>query len=248
MLSSGDAVQDLGGCDQLEIAACLLKPVTRSELLEATLAALGVAGSERGPAAGHAPPPPVNLPPLAILVAEDNVMNQKLLIEMLSQQGHAVTIAADGRETLARLAEGDFDMVLMDVQMPNMDGFEAAGIIRRREQGTGKRIPIVAVTAHAMKDDRRRCIEAGMDEYVSKPIRPQALRAAIEQALRVSGKGARPEGVAPPTASKTPCGPKTVEAEPVLPCESASSEPAPRRARPLTGTRPWISSKGTGRS
>jgi signal transduction histidine kinase/CheY-like chemotaxis protein len=117
--------------------------------------------------------------PLSILVAEDNEDGQKLIAAMLRRMGHAWSIASDGQEALDMLERGAFDLVLMDIQMPGMDGIEATTEIRRREARTGKRTPIVALTAHAMKGDRERCLAAGMDAYVSKPIRADELASTI---------------------------------------------------------------------
>jgi CheY-like chemotaxis protein len=112
---------------------------------------------------------------LRILLAEDNAVNQKLAVRILEKHGHRVTVAANGREALEALVRDQFDAILMDVQMPEMNGLEAAAAIRRNERGTGRHIPIVAMTAHAMKGDREQCLQSGMDDYLSKPIRPQEL-------------------------------------------------------------------------
>jgi len=120
--------------------------------------------------------------PLArILVAEDNLVNQRVAAGLLSKRGHAVTVVSNGREALAALQHGGFDLVLMDVQMPDMDGFEATAAIREWERASGSRIRIVAMTAHAMTGDRERCLAAGMDGYLAKPIDQRALYAAVEQ-------------------------------------------------------------------
>jgi len=108
---------------------------------------------------------------LRILLAEDNAINQKIACHVLEKQGHHVTVAADGRQALSALDQAHFDVVLMDVQMPEMDGFETTGAIRARERGTGVHLPIIAMTAHAMKGDRERCIASGMDSYISKPLK-----------------------------------------------------------------------------
>jgi CheY-like chemotaxis protein len=118
---------------------------------------------------------------LRILLAEDNAINVKLAVRLLEKHGHAVTVANDGVEAVAAVKEGEFDVVLMDVQMPNMSGLEAAAAIRILERGTGKHIPIVAMTAHAMKGDDTRCLEAGMDGYISKPIQPDHMMDVIAQ-------------------------------------------------------------------
>jgi signal transduction histidine kinase/DNA-binding response OmpR family regulator len=123
--------------------------------------------------------PDTDGPGLAVLLVEDNPVNQKLASTLLSRMGHRVTLASDGREALGCLAQGDFDLVLMDVQMPGMDGLEATAHIRRQEQGGGRRLPIIALTAHALKGDRERILAAGMDEYLTKPIDSAALRQAI---------------------------------------------------------------------
>ena len=123
------------------------------------------------------------LPPLNVLLAEDAVVNQKLIIGLMEKHGHSVTVAADGKEAIAALAEGEFDVVLMDVEMPEMDGLEATAVIRVKERQTGNHVPIIAMTAHAMKGDRQRCLEAGMDGYVSKPIRARQLFDALRSVL-----------------------------------------------------------------
>jgi signal transduction histidine kinase/CheY-like chemotaxis protein/HPt (histidine-containing phosphotransfer) domain-containing protein len=143
-----------------------------------------------------------NLPtrPLRILLAEDNPVNQRLTVLFLEKQGYTVTVAANGKAALEALerpagsAAGPFDLVLMDVQMPEMDGLEATRILRRREEGTGRRLPVIALTAHAMKGDRERCLAAGMDAYVGKPIREKDLRKAIAALIPAAN------GEAPPPA------------------------------------------------
>ncbi|MGL4555331.1 MAG: ATP-binding protein, partial [Gemmataceae bacterium] len=132
-----------------------------------------------------ASPPPAEPPapatrPLRLLLAEDNPVNQRLAKALLEKQGHAVTLACDGRQALAALEAGEFDAALFDVQMPEMDGLTAVGELRRREAGTGRRLPVLALTAHAMKGDRERCLEAGMDGYLTKPIRSDEVRQALE--------------------------------------------------------------------
>ena len=118
---------------------------------------------------------------LRILLAEDNAINQKIACHVLEKQGHHVTVAADGRQALSALDQARFDVVLMDVQMPEMDGFETTGAIRARERGTGVHLPIIAMTAHAMQGDRERCIAAGMDSYISKPLGIKELIEMLEK-------------------------------------------------------------------
>jgi CheY-like chemotaxis protein/HPt (histidine-containing phosphotransfer) domain-containing protein len=119
---------------------------------------------------------------LRILLAEDNPVNQKLALKLLEKQGHRVQVAATGKEALAALERERFDLVVMDVQMPEMDGLEATRAIRERERVTGDHVPVIAMTAHAMSGDRDRCLEAGMDAYVAKPIQKKELLATIRKA------------------------------------------------------------------
>jgi CheY-like chemotaxis protein len=121
-------------------------------------------------------------PSLRVLLVEDNPVNQQFALRVLQKQGHSVVVAGNGKEALSALAEGRFDVVLMDVQMPEMDGLQATAAIRARERGTGRRIPIVALTAQAMDGDRERCLAAGMDAYVAKPVRGTQLVRAVAAA------------------------------------------------------------------
>ena len=121
-----------------------------------------------------------------ILLAEDNLVNQKLALRLLEKRGFDVTVVGDGRAALVALEANSFDAILMDVQMPEMDGFEATAAIRAKEKSTGAHIPIIAMTAHALKGDQERCLEAGMDAYVSKPIRTAELFKIITDQLRAS--------------------------------------------------------------
>ena len=123
------------------------------------------------------------LRPLRVLLAEDSLVNQKLVVTLLEREGHAVTVVGNGREALAALESRKFDLVLMDVQMPEMDGLEATAAIRVRERQSGGHVPIVAMTAHALKGDRERCLESGMDEYIAKPIHARQLLETIERVL-----------------------------------------------------------------
>jgi CheY-like chemotaxis protein len=123
-----------------------------------------------------------------ILLAEDNPVNQRLVERLLRKHGYATTVAGNGVEALSAMERQDFDLVLMDVQMPEMDGFEATRAIRAGEQPRQTHIPIVALTAHAMKGDRERCLECGMDSYVEKPIRSEELLATIDRFLKSSAR------------------------------------------------------------
>jgi two-component system, sensor histidine kinase and response regulator len=121
--------------------------------------------------------------PLRVLLAEDNVVNQRLAARLMEKRGHTVVVVSTGREALSALTQEPFDVVLMDVQMPDMDGLEATTAIRRWEQETRIHVPIIAMTAHTMQGDAERCLAAGMDGYVSKPIKPEDLYAAIDSFL-----------------------------------------------------------------
>ena len=121
-------------------------------------------------------------------MAEDNLINQKLIVRLLEKRGYAVSVAIDGRAALAALANQRFDVVFMDVQMPDMDGFEATAAIRQQEELTGDHVPIVAMTAHALKGDQERCLAAGMDAYVSKPIRQEELYSVIDRMLEARNR------------------------------------------------------------
>jgi two-component system sensor histidine kinase/response regulator len=180
LLTSSDHETN-GRTERLRIAQRLMKPIKQSELFDAIVAALGVSAAEPGTAENE-PIAPASQP-LRILLAEDSVVNQRLAVGLLEKHGHLVTVANNGVEACAWLEREPFDVVLMDVQMPEMDGLAATEAIRSREQRAGGHIPIIAMTAHAMKGDRERCLEAGMDEYVSKPIRQPQLLAALRLVL-----------------------------------------------------------------
>jgi PAS domain S-box-containing protein len=179
MLSSAGNLADSTRCRELGIDYSLMKPVKQSELLDSIVAALSVATADEADAA-TAPGRPVSTTHLHILLAEDGLVNQKVAVSLLEQRGHKVTVANDGREAIAALDSESFDVVLMDVQMPAMDGFEATATIREKEKASGEHIPIIAMTAHAMKGDRERCLQVGMDGYIAKPIRAKDLYETIE--------------------------------------------------------------------
>jgi signal transduction histidine kinase/CheY-like chemotaxis protein len=207
MLSSAGRTADAQWLRQHRVVRCLTKPVKESDLLETIAGALGLAGSAPLADAEPAAEAPSSRP-LKLLLAEDGVINQKVAVHLLEQRGHRVAVVNNGREALAALRSADpvFDAVLMDVQMPEMNGFEATAAIRLEERGTGRRLPIIAMTAHAMKGDRERCLEAGMDAYVSKPVRADALYAAIEGLTGVSGPAAVPEPAFDPVAARSNAG------------------------------------------
>jgi len=179
MLTSSRHRTDAERCRALGVAAYLLKPIRQSELREA----LGRVLSARNHPAAEATTPsvsqetPASVQPLSILVAEDNAVNQRLIVRLLEKRGHSVKLAANGREALQFVEQESFDLVLMDIQMPEMDGLTATCRIRELEftSSTGRHLPIIALTAHAMKGDQERFLAAGMDGYLSKPLHPKEL-------------------------------------------------------------------------
>ena len=187
--SSGSGRDESARCRSLGVGACLTKPVRQSELLDSLMLILSQADDVPSAARhahaveheheGGATPPDV-ADRLRILVVEDHAVNQLMARRMLEGMGHAIVIADNGRKGLEELAAQKFDLVLMDLQMPEMDGFEALRAIRDLEQQGAARTTIIALTAHALKGDRERCLEAGFDGYLPKPIRMEELRRAIE--------------------------------------------------------------------
>ena len=180
MLTSVDRGSNALRYRQHGVAQCMIKPICHTELLAAIQKVMGIAEPAETPEAILHLTPPARLS-LHILVAEDNPVNQKLAVAMLRKMGHQVTLAHNGIEALATWSQARFDMIFMDVQMPEMDGFEATRQIRSRESEQQNHIPIVAMTANAMRGDRERCVASGMDDYISKPISRRSLAEAIER-------------------------------------------------------------------
>jgi two-component system, sensor histidine kinase and response regulator len=183
MLSSAEQMEAERQCRDLEISGYALKPVARSDLLRLLLRTLGsvASNSAEQPAILSA----VAIRPLHILLAEDSVFNQKVAVGMLGLDGHTVTVANNGREAVEAFASQSFDLILMDVQMPEMDGKEATQRIHRQQETRGVRVPIIAMTAHAMAGDREKCLAAGMDDYISKPIGRDELAAVVSRNAKV---------------------------------------------------------------
>ena len=208
MLSATDRQNYPQKCHQLR-APCLEKPVSRSALFHAVAKALGVDGKIASPHASEArgvSPAPNR--PLRVLLAEDTPANQKLVRHVLGNRGHSVEIVGHGRQALERIGEQDFDVVLMDVQMPEMDGFQATAEIRKLNDPKKARLPIIAMTAHAFKGDRDRCLAAGMDSYISKPINGQELIELMERlAGQPAGPQVEPAGQPPLVVSPVEAGP-----------------------------------------
>ncbi|MEQ1824503.1 MAG: PAS domain S-box protein [Pirellula sp.] len=232
MLSSADHQNGVSRCQSIGIQSYLTKPVTPSALFNAIAIALGQHGVKHSSAHKSATLATDRRLPgkdardasvtsdaasasvaasakvatgVRILLAEDNIINQKVILATLGNEGHQVTVAQNGEEAVAAVSTKPFDVVLMDLQMPKLDGVAATAAIREREKKTGHHIPIIAITAHAMQGDRERCLAAGMDEYVSKPVRLEELRQAIKNCMSLSTATTtttRPEFSSQKTASK----------------------------------------------
>jgi CheY-like chemotaxis protein len=197
MLTSAGHLGDAARCRELGIAAYLVKPIRQGELLDAICQVLD--GTAR-----KQPEPLVTRHTLReerhrirILLAEDNAVNQTLAVRLLEKRGYSVTVAPNGQAAVEAFQTGGFELVLMDIQMPGMDGFEATTAIREREKLIGGHIPIVAMTAHALVGDQERCIASGMDGYVSKPIRTSELFAVIEKMLSNKANSESAQAVGP---------------------------------------------------
>ncbi len=206
ILSSAGMVGDAARCRKLGVGAYLIKPVKQSELLDAILTVMARQEDKetRAPALVTRHTLREMRKRVRVLLAEDNPVNQRLATRLLEKHGHIVTVANNGQEALAALGRGEFDIVLMDVEMPVMDGFAATAAIREREKETGRHIPIVAMTAHAMKGDRERCLEAGMDDYVPKPLRVEQLMEVIERLTSGGKEEAAPAEPEPSVGAEPP--------------------------------------------
>jgi signal transduction histidine kinase/DNA-binding response OmpR family regulator len=198
LMTSGDRPSDLERCRELRIDAHLLKPVPQDELLEAihlvmsrgdrdppvTISAIHVETSQRPRGPG-----------LRVLVAEDDEFNARLMRQLLSQKGHHVCVARTGPETLVMISSESFDLLLLDIHMPILDGFKVVEAIRQRERGTPEHLPVIAVTASARNHDRERALAAGMDAFLSKPVEAEQLWAMIEEAIGSSLTRARGDDI-----------------------------------------------------
>ncbi|HSP66729.1 MAG TPA: response regulator [Bryobacteraceae bacterium] len=182
MLTSADQLGDGLRCRNLGISTYLVKPVRQSELLSKICQSLESAPKLASTARCSEPKIASET---RVLIAEDNAVNQTLVRRLLEKRGYSMVVVGDGRAALAALEREAFDIVLMDVQMPDMDGFAATAVIREQEQASGRHIPIVAMTAHALKGDPERCLAEGMDAYISKPIRTEELYRTLERLLHV---------------------------------------------------------------
>ena len=178
---------DVARCRELGVSNYLTKPVRRTELRKVIAKALaGHLQNKTGAAypIGDLAPAKAGAVTSRILLAEDNSVNQQVARRILQKRGYSVVIANNGVEALQMLERQPFDLILMDVQMPQMDGFEATAVIRETEKVTKTRVPIIALTAHAIKGDKERCLAAGMDGYISKPIRGEELLSLVEHYSR----------------------------------------------------------------
>jgi len=201
MLTSAERSEDLIRCHEFGISSYLLKPIKQSELFDAIVAVMDKGSRISATIAASSAYREASYPKL-VLLAEDSLINQKLAIGLLERWGHAVVVANDGDEAVRLSGERPYDVILMDVQMPSLDGLDATRAIRARERVYGGHVPIIAMTAHAMKGDRERCLQAGMDGYLMKPIRAEQLYRQIESIVpnhRVSA----PESSVPKSPSET---------------------------------------------
>ena len=235
MLTREGEPRDAARCRVLDVAGLVTKPIREAELLDAVSAVLGCPrpGGDDRDARGRRR----MTRPQHCLVVEDNDYNQLLIVRLLENHGHSAVVAADGREALAALGKERFDVILMDVEMPDMDGFEATARIQARF-ADGDCPPIIAITAHALKGDRERCLAAGMDAYLSKPLRASELFATME---RLAGEGPAPapvdEGDTPPSRHRRPPRSRRREHQARTRAGRAPARASPRhgRGRPRRG-------------
>jgi PAS domain S-box-containing protein len=183
MLTSAGQREDVVRCQELGLSAHLAKPIKQSELFDVIIGAVSQSGYERSLIPRHYNTRRHQRRQLRVLVAEDNSVNQMLAKRVFEKLGHEVTVVGNGRQAVSAVQAEKFDLVVMDIQMPDLDGLEATAAIRKWEENEHSHVPIVALTAHAMKGDRERCLAAGMDGYLSKPIRIAEVQAALDQLL-----------------------------------------------------------------
>jgi PAS domain S-box-containing protein len=198
-----DEVRELGH-HELGVNACVMKPVAEDEFLDAVcrarslpspvVPAASARSGDRAPAEAAGVPVPGRA--LRVLVAEDNPYNQAVMEDLLPRRGHTVQVAGDGQAALTVLEQGHFDVMLLDIHMPELDGFQVVAAQRRREQGTGRHLPVIALTARSATGERERCLLAGMDDYLAKPVRAAELFAAIDRVVgaRIREAGVRSQG------------------------------------------------------
>jgi PAS domain S-box-containing protein len=207
LLATEDQARELKHFHELGIVACVMKPVQEEELLDAVCRARSlpspVVAARGRPASGCEPGAqatgvPVSGRRLHVLLAEDNPYNQAVLEELLPRRGHTLHVTGDGRAALAALEQGRFDVMLLDIHMPELDGFQVVAAQRQREQGTGRHLPVIALTARSADGERQRCLQAGMDDYLAKPVRAAELFAAIDRVV----SGPSPPPLSPPGGAR----------------------------------------------
>jgi CheY-like chemotaxis protein len=186
MMTAAGQLGDAARCREAGIEAYLTKPVPQAELLQALCYTLGAAGTTAAAPVITRHSLREGSPQWRVLVAEDSPVNRTLAIRLLEKRGHKVTTANDGREAVEAARKQPFDLILMDIQMPNMDGFEATSAIRALQAGSGRRTPIIALTAHALTGDREKCLQGGMDGYVTKPIQAEILYLEMDEMMRTA--------------------------------------------------------------
>jgi signal transduction histidine kinase/CheY-like chemotaxis protein len=207
LLTSGDRPTDWARTRELRIDASLLKPIQQDELLERIYQVMSrTQGDLPGEARPSAEREPATAPasahaPLYVLVAEDDEFSARFIEQLLARAGHRVRLTTNGREALRLAEEGIFDMLLLDIHMPGLDGFGVVGAIRERERAAGGHLPVIALTARSRKEDRERCLAAGMDDFVTKPVAAAALLAAIDQLVSTQRVSRPPQAEAGPTGS-----------------------------------------------
>jgi CheY-like chemotaxis protein/HPt (histidine-containing phosphotransfer) domain-containing protein len=201
MLTSADQHGDIARCREIGIDCYLVKPIHKDELRSAIEIVLQKSAAQTGDGLITRSNLPARHPSLRILIAEDNAVNQKFLQRLLERLGHLTAVAGDGAQAVDLFRTGNFDLIFMDVQMPEMDGYAATAAIRNLEQGTGKHTPIVAMTAHALKGDREKCLAAGMDDYLSKPARLTEIEQAVQRATASLSASIPRAAPFPPTMS-----------------------------------------------
>jgi CheY-like chemotaxis protein/HPt (histidine-containing phosphotransfer) domain-containing protein len=193
LLGAEDQCKELSHYHALGIAACVMKPVVEEELLDAVCRACSLPspfiGDGLRPTSAHKSSARSGLIPtpgrrLSVLVAEDNPYNQALMEDLLQRHGYSFRLAGDGRAALSALEQEPFDLLLLDIHMPELDGFQVVAAQRQRESGTGRHLPVIALTARSAQGERERCLNAGMDEYLAKPVRAAELLAAIDRVVR----------------------------------------------------------------
>ncbi|MFO0864755.1 MAG: PAS domain S-box protein [Gemmataceae bacterium] len=197
ILSSSLQKGDSARCKQIGVEICLAKPILQAELLKAVKEALNISNLSRRRSGIRKLESTAPGRSLRILLAEDNIVNQRVAVGLLEKRGHVTKVAVTGRRVLEWLEKEAFDVVLMDMQMPEMDGFEATRRILDRDLARGRRTPIIAMTAHVMKGDRERCLQAGMDDYVAKPVHPPELFAALDRIAGTESSSPAPLETAP---------------------------------------------------